>query len=123
MRVLLADHLKQERIALRRLLEQDPELSVVGVASEANSLLAKTKETWPDLILLNCELPGLPASELLHRLRCPGRLVKVVVFCGNAGMDEAAFSAGAAAFVRKREPVQELLNTVRTVGVLSTCSV
>jgi DNA-binding NarL/FixJ family response regulator len=46
---------------------------------------------------------------------------KVIVFSEHPGAIREALIAGAHAFVCKREPVEELLNTVRAVGGLSPC--
>jgi DNA-binding NarL/FixJ family response regulator len=58
MRVFLADKQAKVRSALRLLLEQEPGLSVVGEAAEAEDLLAQVQRTRPDLVLLDWELPG-----------------------------------------------------------------
>ena len=119
MRVLLADDRTQVCLALKRLLEQEPELSVVGEASEAKDLLARVQETRPDLVLIDWELPGLRAADLLPALRaicCP---MMVVALSGHKEMRQKALAAGANAFVSKEEPLNRLLTILRTVGGLS----
>ena len=123
MYVLLAGELEKERIALKRLMEQDSELNVVGEATEAKALLAQLQESRPDLVLLEWGLPGLRATDLMPALRCLSRPVKVVVVDARSETGQEALAAGADAFVSKQEPVEELLNTVRAVGGLSPCYV
>jgi len=123
MYVLLAGDLERERTALKRLLEQDSELNVVGEVTEAEALLAQLQESRPDLVLLEWGLPGLRATDLVPALHCLGRPVKVVVFGARSETQQEALAAGADAFVSKQEPVEELLNTVRAVGGLSPCYV
>ena len=69
MRVLLADDQAQVRSALRLLLTQEPGLSVVGEATEAQALLAQAEDIHPDMVLLDWELPGLQAADPLSTLR------------------------------------------------------
>jgi len=70
MRVFIADDQPNVRSALRLLLEQDPGVSVVGEAAEAEGLLAGVRATRPDLLLSDWELPGLQAANpLLPTLR------------------------------------------------------
>jgi DNA-binding NarL/FixJ family response regulator len=121
MNVLIADNLERERAALKQLFDQDAELSVVGEAAEANGLLIQLQQTRPDLVVLNWELPGCQISHMLSAIRRLHSSLKVVVFGEDAGLIKDALIAGAHAFVCKREPVEELLNTVRAVGGLSPC--
>lgn len=123
MRVLLIDNLEEERSALRWLFRQDPELSVVGEAAEADGLLTQLRTTQPDIVLMNWELPGLLASEFIRMLRGGSCPAKVVVYSKHPEANQDALAAGADAFVSKREPVQDLLNTVRAVARLSPCFV
>ena len=119
MRVLLIDDRPQMRSALRCLLEQEPGLSIVGEAAETKGLLAQVHEIRPDLVLLDWELPGLQAADLLpslHVLRCPP---KVVAFSERREARQEALAAGADAFVSREDPPEWLLNTLRRVGRLS----
>lgn len=121
MNIILADCKTKERRALGWLLKQDPELNVVAETAETDSLLTQTQATLPDLVVLNWELPGLEATDLLRALRCLGHPLKVVAFSDRAEACQEAAAAGVDAFVSKEEPVEELLKTVRTVGELSPC--
>ncbi len=117
MRVLLTDDQNTMRLALRRLLEQEPELHVVGEVAEVDDLLTQVRETRPDLVLLNWELPGIQADHIQHVRR--GYPLRVVAFSENCAARQAALAAGADAFVSREEPVKGLLTTLRTVMGLS----
>jgi len=112
MRVLLADDQAQVRSALRLLLTQEPGLSVVGEATEAQALLAQAEAIRPDVVLLDWELPGLQAADPLFtlRARCPG--LKVIVLSGRPEARQAALAAGADVFVSKGDPPERLLAAV-----------
>lgn len=120
MRVLLTeDQTKKMCAALKRLLAQESELSVVGEAAEAMELLTQVQETHPDLVLLDWELPGLPAADLLSALHDLDFPPKVVAFGENREICHEALAAGADAFVSREEPPEWLLTTLRSVGGLS----
>jgi DNA-binding NarL/FixJ family response regulator len=112
MRVLLADDQTKVRSALRLLLEQEPGLSVVGEAVEAEDLLAQVEATQPDLVLLDWELPGLRTDDRLSVLRALCPQLKVIALSGQPEARRAALSAGADAFVSKGEPPERLLAAV-----------
>ena len=109
MRVLLADDQTKVRSALRLLLEQEPGLSVVGEAAEAEDLLVQVEVTQPDLVLLDWELPGLRTDDRLSVLRALCPQLKVIALSGQPEARRAALSAGADAFVSKGEPPERLL--------------
>jgi DNA-binding NarL/FixJ family response regulator len=117
MRVLLADDKAWLRSAMRLLLEQDPDVEIIGEAAEVNSLLTKTRVGCPNLVLLDWELPGLEATEsgqtlltTLHQT-CPA--VHVLVLSGRPEVGHTAIAAGADYFVSKADPPESLLAALR----------
>jgi DNA-binding NarL/FixJ family response regulator len=119
MQILLADSHVKERTALRRLLEQDPELSVVGEAAEAKDLLTQVRLLHPDLVLFDWGLPGLEVSDLLSALYAVWCPVKVVAFGQHGEARQRAMAAGVDAFVSREDPVEWLLATLHAVAGLS----
>ena len=109
MLVLVADDQAKVRSALRLLLEQDADIEILGEAVDTTGLLDWAKAACPDVVLLDWELPGLPAAEVLEllRLRCPG--LRVIALSGRPRTRQAALAAGADAFVSKGDPPECLL--------------
>ncbi|NLE77477.1 MAG: response regulator transcription factor [Chloroflexi bacterium] len=116
MRVVLADDEPRVRSALRLLLEQEPGFAVVGEAEAAEQLPPMVSLLSPDLILLDWELPGLRAEEMLPALidLCPGLLV--VALSGRPDGRKDALAAGAHAFVSKGDPPETLLAACRALA-------
>jgi len=107
----LADNQTKVRSALRLLLEQEPGLSVVGEAAEAESVLAQVETTQPDLVLLDWGLLDQGAATLTElRAARPGLMV--IVLSGRPEARRAALTAGADAFVSKGDPPERLLAAV-----------
>jgi DNA-binding NarL/FixJ family response regulator len=137
-RVLLADAEQKVRAALRLLLENELGVSVVGEATDMNSLLERAGACQPDLVLLDWELPGLsgakhddiaegigaigeveviPSRTLMPMLTalCPG--VRVVALSWQPEAAVSALRAGVHAFVSKVEPPEALLCALSSLGI------
>jgi len=117
MRVLLADDQAKVRSALRLLLEHQPEVEVLGEAVDTTGLLDWVKATCPDLVLLDWELPGLPAAALLSLLhnQCPD--LRVIALSSRPEACQAAMDAGADAFMSKGDPPERLLIAMDEVRI------
>ena len=112
MRILIADDKVKVRSALRLLLEQEPDLDVLGEAIDTQGLLDWVRAVHPDVVLLDWELPGLSRNGVVSKLRaiCPHLLV--VALSGKPEARQAAFNGGVDAFVSKAEPPERLLSTL-----------
>ena len=112
MRILLADDNPEVRSALRLLLEQEPVLAVVTEVSDTYGLLVALIENCPRVVLLDWELPGLHASDILAKLqsRCPR--IKVIALSSRFEARQAALAAGVDAFVSKAEPPEMILSAL-----------
>lgn len=113
MRVLVADDHPQVRSALGLLLEHEPQVQVVGEATYAEDLIHQIRETQPDLVLLDWELPGLPAIDLLRTIRTyrPGLLV--IALSGRPEAHHSALLAGVDDFISKGNPPEQVLTILR----------
>lgn len=116
MHVLVADGHTQVRWALRTAIKEAFDLVVIDEALDAQTLLDQARILEPDLVLLEWELPGLPAGQsligTLHALT-PGCRVAVLSRLPEAR--QAALVAGADLFVSKSAAPQQLLAALRTL--------
>jgi DNA-binding NarL/FixJ family response regulator len=121
-RIVLADDEQKVRSALRLLLQElmkdpagawceGPCLIVDAAATEA--VVRELKEEMVDLLLLDWELPGMGASELIGKVRelSPGCVV--IAMSGRPEAARDALARGADAFVSKNEPPDRLVSTLR----------
>lgn len=111
--ILIGDASPRVRFGLRLLLEQQPGWRVAGEAEDAQALLEEVHCSCPDLVLLDWELPGMPAQELLTVIRqaCPH--LWVVFMSGKAELRQMALQAGADVFAYKADPPEKLLRLIR----------
>ena len=119
MRVLLADDHPEVRSALRLILEQEPNLTVVAEADAANGLLSQLRSVDPDLVLMDWELPGINPLDLLSALHSLSPDAMVIAISGRPEACCAALAAGANAFVSKGDPPERLLSAVRSLAAQS----
>ncbi len=115
MRVLLADDQPKIRLALRVLLERQPDLEIVGEVAHADELLRQANVQSPDLVLLDWPLPGIekPGTLAAFRRLRPG--VFIIALGGRPEFRRAALRAGADAYVSKGDPPEQLLAAITCV--------
>jgi DNA-binding NarL/FixJ family response regulator len=132
-RVLLADDQAMIRSGLRLILESEPEIEVVGEASDGAEAIEVAIRTRPDVVLMDVQMPGMDGLEATSRLTDwatdattgpvasrPGSVGRPrVVILTTFDLDEYVFEAlrrGASGFVLKNAPADELVRAVRTVA-------
>lgn len=116
-RLILVDDHKVLRAGLRALINQQPDLEVVGEADtthEARDLAARLQ---PDLVVLDLTLPGGGSLELISDLVEAGPLPRVLVLSmhNDPAYARAALGAGATGYVVKTVSEEDLLAAVRAV--------
>lgn len=114
-RVLIAEDQGMVRGALATLLGLEPDLEVVAQVSRGDEVLAAARATEPDVALLDIEMPGqtgLDAAEELAR-ELPACRVLILTTFGRPGYLRRAMEGGAAGFVLKDAPAEELAAAIR----------
>lgn len=115
-RVLLADDEMKICSALRLLLEQASGFEVVGEAADASGLLRAVVEKKPELLLVDWELPGLPAEQLLRLLRYERPLLKIIAMSSRPEAEAMALAADVDAFLSKSEGPDRVLAIIQQTG-------
>jgi|WetSurMetagenome_2_1015567.scaffolds.fasta_scaffold400029_1 DNA-binding NarL/FixJ family response regulator len=113
MRILLADHHAQAHWALKTMLEEQPELILVGEAEDAQDLLMVAKEHTADLVLVDKGLPGCPIEDLIASLHALLPRPIVIVMSSEIEYSRVALKAGADAFVSKEDQPDWLLEKLQ----------
>ncbi len=112
MKIGIADPQARLRFSLRILLEQQPGWIVCGEAANCLELFDLLRGISPDLLLMDWDLPDLPAENLLRLLRAQYPMMQIVAMSGRQELREAAVKAGADAFACKAESPEKLLNLI-----------
>ena len=122
MKILLADDHADVRWALRTFLRERLGLTVVGEVEHSDTLLVEALTLQPDLIVLDWELPGRPAGEIVDALHRQQDSCKIVVLSHHPELQQAALQAGADAFVCKTAPPQYVLAVLSELGARQASS-
>ncbi|GGS11823.1 MULTISPECIES: response regulator transcription factor [Streptomyces] len=116
-RVLLAEDQGMMRGALALLLGMEEDIEVVAQLGSGDGIVDTVLARRADVALLDIELPGMSgldaAAEL--RTRAPGCRVLILTTFGRPGYLRRAMEAGAAGFLVKDGPVEELAAAIRRV--------
>jgi DNA-binding NarL/FixJ family response regulator len=111
-RVLLADHDPKVRSALRLLLENEPDICIVGECSTATGLVERVRSTQAGVVLLDWDLPELHASGMLDRLQTAHPACRLLVLSGRPEHCAEVVRAGILRFVCKGDPPECLLEAL-----------
>ena len=116
-RIVLADDHRLMTECLRALLEKDPNLKVVGEATNGREALALVQQLRPDLVLMDASMPDLNGIEATRRLRVtqPRAAVLCLSMHAESCYVKAMLEAGAAGYVLKECAGEELLRAIRVV--------
>jgi DNA-binding NarL/FixJ family response regulator len=113
-RVLLAEDHTLVRQGFRRILEDDPRITVVGEASTGLSAIQLTKELQPDVAVMDLSMPelgGLEASaEILKEL--PKTKILILSMYSNEAYVRKAFEIGAKGYILKNAIEMDLTRAV-----------
>ncbi|MEW9511148.1 MULTISPECIES: response regulator [Streptomyces] len=117
-RVVIVDDEQLVRMALRLIIDGEPDLTVVGEAGDGNAALAVVDEQRPDVVLMDVRMPGrdglVTTRELLIR-PAPPRVLMLTTFDSD-DLVLGALRAGALGFVLKDTPPARILDAVRSVA-------
>lgn len=117
-RVLIVDDHAMTRAGIRRLLENYPDLEIVGEAADGLEALAEAQDLGPQVVLMDRRLAGMDGLEALRQLRASNRAVKVLMLSAFEQDDDVleSLKAGASGYVLKDVTPDELANAVRAAA-------
>ena len=117
-RVLLVDDHPFVRDGLQQLLERSGEFEVVGHAGDGHEAVRIAKSVVPDLIIMDVLMPGKDGIEACREISETHPDTSVVMLTASTERNAVleAVAAGAAGYVQKFTPTEDLLTTVRDVA-------
>lgn len=117
-KLLLADDQHLVRTALATMLGLEDDFEVVAQVARGDEVVPAAREARPDVALLDIEMPGmdgLAAAGALHEQLPDCRVIILTAF-GRPGYLRRGMEAGAAGFVVKDAPAEQLADAVRRVA-------
>lgn len=114
-KVLLVDDVASILKGLRMRFALEPDLLVVGEATDGSEALKLALALQPDVVVMDIKMRGMDGITTTQRLRelVPGAAVVILSIHDDADTKTKAHNAGAAAFVEKRIPAESLIRVIR----------
>jgi DNA-binding NarL/FixJ family response regulator len=118
LRILIVDDHKVIREGLRKLIDDEPDMAVVGEANDGLEATLKAAELRPDVVLMDISMRGLDGFEATRRITHEHPEVKVIVLTGHESLSyiKEMLDAGAHGFANKVIDSEDLLEGIRTVA-------
>jgi two-component system, NarL family, invasion response regulator UvrY len=116
-KVLIVDDHALVRMGIRRLLDDLPDMSVVGEAENGDVALSLVKSENPDVVLLDMKMPGMDGWEVTRRLNKSHPRVKVIAvtaMCTNT-LPSRILQLGAVGYLTKESGAEEMASAIRKV--------
>ena len=118
-RVLIADDQPMVRAGLRMILELEPDIEIVGEASDGNEAVAVAAATEPGVILMDVRMPNLDGLEATRRIvgsREDGPRVLILTTFDLDVYVYEALASGASGFVLKDIEPEKLVDAIRVIA-------
>jgi DNA-binding NarL/FixJ family response regulator len=122
-RIVVADDHPVVRRGLTALIEDAPDMCVIGSASNGREAVALYADCRPDVMLVDLRMPeldGVGAITAILRQDAGARLIVLTTYDGDEDIYRGLM-AGAKAYLLKDVPPEELLATIRAVQAGKTC--
>src|SRR5438067_12468158 len=116
-RVLVVDDHALFRRGLQMVLEQEPDIAVVGEAADGAEALHKATETLPDIVLMDVRMPkrgGIDACTTIKDAVPSTKIIMLTISDEEAGLHDA-IEAGAMGYLLKEISIEEVASAIRAV--------
>ncbi|NTU85961.1 MAG: response regulator transcription factor [Chloroflexales bacterium] len=116
-RAIIADDHEFTRVGLRAMLEGEPDIDIVGEATNGREAVALCREACPDLAILDIRMPELDGLAATAAIRADSPHVRVMIVTMHENPDYLleALRAGASGYVLKDASRRTFLMAVRQV--------
>ncbi len=115
-KILIVDDLRLFRQGLRGLLEQEPDLEVVGTAADGQDAFTMVEDTKPDIVLMDVSMPKLDGIQATRMIMERHPAVKILMLSLHNEDEKviAAIRAGATGYVLKDADHKEFVRIIRS---------
>jgi DNA-binding NarL/FixJ family response regulator len=116
-RIMLADDHALFREGIKRILQEDPHLTVIGEAGDGLELLELLEEKTPDLVILDISMPRLQGLEVIQLIKEHYPEVKVLILTMHKSKEYVykAMNKGADGFLVKEDADAVLRSAIESL--------
>ena len=118
-RVVVVDDQELVRTGFRVILDSEPDIEVVGEASDGREAIEVAGQLRPDVVLMDIRMPHLDGLEATRRIVSASEEGPRVLILTTFNLDEYVYEAlrsGASGFLLKDGPAEQLISAVRVVA-------
>lgn len=120
-RVVIVDDIAETRENIRKLLQFEPDVEVVGVARTGREAIDISKDVKPDVLLMDINMPdmdGIAATEIIRKT-VPFAQIVILSIQNDPNYMRRAMLAGARDFLTKPPTIDELNSAIRRAGAMA----
>jgi len=120
-RVVIVDDISETRENIRKLLQFEPDVEVVGVARTGREAIDVSKDMKPDVLLMDINMPdmdGIAATEIIRKT-VPFTQIVILSIQSDPNYMRRAMLAGARDFLTKPPTIDELTSAIRRAGAMA----
>ncbi len=120
-RVLIVDDIAETRETVRRLLQFDTSIEVLGGAQSGMEAIAQCEQLKPDVVLMDINMPdmnGIEATEAIRK-KTPYSQIIILSVQDDPGYYRKAMLAGARDFISKPPMIDELTAAIHRAGAMA----
>jgi pilus assembly protein CpaE len=120
-RVLIVDDVSETRENVRKLLQFESDVEVVGVARTGKEAIQISQDLQPDVVLMDINMPDMDGISATEAIRAKQPAVQVVILSvqGDQNYMRRAMLAGARDFLTKPPMGDELISAIRRAGAMA----
>lgn len=118
LQIFLADDHTVLREGLKMLIDEQPDMQVIGEAGCGRDAWLQAKRLKPDVVVMDVSMPDMTGAQATMRLRqeCPEIKVLALTAYEDQGYLRQLLQAGASGYVLKRTAAEELIRAIRVVA-------
>jgi DNA-binding NarL/FixJ family response regulator len=116
--IFLADDHEILRMGLKRLIEGESDMTVIGEAGTGTEAIERMSALQPDVAVLDISMPELNGLDVTRHMRahCPGIKILILTVHEDRSYSREVLESGASGYLLKRAAADELIKAIRQVA-------